>query len=68
MLKGGTRPTAPGGAHDGTYVEDFQFVATSGNLDQCNGALVNGTYTYFATDTFPFFPACLMGTEVVRIR
>jgi hypothetical protein len=68
MLKGGTRPTAPGGAYDGTYVEDFQFVATSGNLDHCNGALVNGTYTYFATDTFPFFPTCLMGTEVVRIR
>jgi hypothetical protein len=56
LLKGGTRKTAPGGAHDGTYVEDFEYVAGSGNLDQCNGGTVNGTYMYFATDAYPFFP------------
>jgi hypothetical protein len=68
MLIGGTRKTAPGGAHDGTYNEDFGFVAGSGNLDQCNGGTVNGQYTYFATDAYPFFPRCLMGTSIVNIR
>lgn len=61
-LKTGRRPTAPGGAYDGTYEEDWRYVAGSGNLDECNGAMVNGTYTYFATDTFPFFPRCFKGT------
>ena len=68
MIKGGTRDSAPGGAHDGTYNEDFEFIAGAGNLDQCNGADVDGTYTYFATDAYPFFPRCLYGTEIVNIR
>ena len=62
----GTRATAPGGTHDGTYVEDWDFIRGSGNLDQCNGATVNGRYVYFATDTYPFFPRCLYGTEISR--
>jgi hypothetical protein len=40
-------------------------VAGSGNLDECNGATVNGRNVYFATDTFPFFPRCFRG-EVSR--
>lgn len=68
MLKGGTRASAPGGAHDGTYNEDFQYVAGSGNLDQCNGGVVNGTYYYFATDAYPYFPRCLWGTEIANFR
>lgn len=60
-LKSGTRPSGPRGAYDGTYEEDWEYVSGSGNLDQCNGATVNGTYTYFATDTFPFFPRCFKG-------
>lgn len=65
QLKPGTRVTAPGGRHDGTYEEDWVHVAGSGNLDECNGATVNGRYVYFATDTFPFFPRCFRG-EVSR--
>lgn len=69
VLKSGTRPTAPGGAHDGTYNEDFTYAAGSGNLDQCNGAtLQDGRYVYFATDGYPFFPRCLYGTDVTRFR
>ena len=68
MLKPGTRATAPGGAHDGTYVEEWQYVVGFGNLDECNGATVNGQYMYFATDTYPFYPRCLYGPEVTRIR
>lgn len=62
QLKSGTRPTAPYGAYDGTYEQDWEYVPGSGNLDACNGAMVNGEYTYFATDTFPFFPRCFKGS------
>lgn len=62
QLKSGQRASGPGGAHDGTYEEDYEYVAGSGNLDECNGAMVNGQYMYFATDTYPFFPRCFKGT------
>ena len=68
QLKSGTRPTAPGGAYDGTYVQDWTYVKGSGNLDECNGAVVDGTYRYFATDSYPFFPHCLMGKDIMRFR
>lgn len=68
QLVSGDRSTAPGGPHDGTYVQDWTYVAGSGNLDACNGALLNGTYTYFATDSFPFFPHCLKGKTVMQYR
>ncbi len=61
QLRDGTRSTAPYGVFDGSYEEDWEFVAGSGNLDQCNGAMMGGDYVYFATDTFPFFPRCFMG-------
>jgi hypothetical protein len=61
QLKSGTRPSGPGGAYDGTFEEDFEYVAGSGTLDECNGAMVDGTYTYFATDSYPYFPRCYRG-------
>ncbi len=61
QLKPGNRKTAPGGAHDGTYNEDWHYVANSGSLDICNGGTLNEQYVYFATDTYPFFPRCLWG-------
>ena len=60
-LKSGTRPSAPGGRYDGTYVQDWSYVAGSGNLDRCNGGKLNGKFVYFATDSYPFFPRCLWG-------
>ncbi len=60
-LKQGTRPTAPGGSYDGTYEQDWVYAPGSGNLDECNGAEVNGRYVYFATDSYPFFPRCFRG-------
>lgn len=68
QLKSGLRSTAPGGAYDGTYNQDFEFVRGLGNLDECNGAMLNGTYTYFATDGYPYYPRCLYGTEITRLR
>lgn len=61
QLKQGTRPNGPGGKYDGTYNEDWRYVKGSGNLDQCNGTFINGQYSYFATDSYPFFPRCLYG-------
>lgn len=61
QLKPGERTTPPYGGHDGTYEQDWRYVAGSGNLDACNGATVQGRYVYFATDSFPFFPRCFKG-------
>lgn len=68
MLLPGARDSAPGGQHDGTFNEDWTYVKGAGNLDQCNGGTAGGRYVYFATDTYPFFPRCLYGTEITRIR
>ena len=70
QLKSGNRPggAQPGGRHDGAFVQDYQYVAGSGQLDECNGATVrsaeypNGTYAYFLTDTYPVIPRCLRGS------
>ncbi|MEM7438783.1 MAG: YHYH protein [Pseudomonadota bacterium] len=62
VLKAGNRPSGPGGRHDGTFVEDWQYAKGAGNLDRCNGGTINGKYVYFATATYPFFPRCFWGT------
>jgi len=61
-LKSGTRPSGPGGKYDGTYDQDWEYVEGHGNLDQCNGGDLNGTYAYFITDTYPFIQRCVFGT------
>lgn len=61
VLRSGNRATAPGGKHDGLYVEDWVYKKGSGSLDQCNAGELNGKFVYFATDTFPFFPRCFWG-------
>lgn len=68
-LKSGNRPggSAPSGDHDGTFVQDYTYVAGAGDLDECNGANVttaeypNGTYAYFLTESYPVIPRCLKG-------
>jgi hypothetical protein len=66
-MKNGMRPGGPGGNYDGTFVEDYAFVAGSGDLDECNGRDTvtpdhpSGTYAYFLTETFPFVPRCFRG-------
>lgn len=68
-LKAGRRPggSEPDGRFDGTFVQDYAFVAGAGNLDRCNGAIVqtidfpNETYAYFLTKTYPVVPRCVMG-------
>ena len=68
QLRSGTRPSGPGGRYDGTFVEDYAYVAGVGDLDACNGKdtvtpeYPNGTYAYFLTDEFPYVPRCWVGT------
>lgn len=71
QLKPGDRPTVdgqPGGRHDGSFVEDFIFVAGSGELDECSGRVgptpefPDGTYHYVLTADFPFVPRAFRGT------
>jgi hypothetical protein len=52
----------------GTFTQDYQYVAGSGDLDQCNGRtdvtpeFPNGIYHYYITDTYPFIQRCVYGT------
>ena len=61
VLKTGTRPTAPGGAYDGRFIQDWKFAKDSGNLDECNGGMINNKFVYFATESYPFYPRCHWG-------
>ncbi|MBS1953656.1 MAG: YHYH protein [Cyanobacteria bacterium SZAS-4] len=67
-LKGGTRPSGPGGRYDGSFVQDYEYVANAGDLDQCNGRFgvtteyPKGIYHYIVTDTFPYIPRQWKGT------
>ena len=67
-LKSGTRPSGPGGTYDGTFIQDWEYVAGSGDLDDCNGRFgitpeyPAGTYHYYLTDDYPYIPDCVYGT------
>lgn len=61
-------PAGPGGAYDGTFVQDYEYVADAGDLDECNGRFgvtpeyPEGTYHYFITAEYPFIPRQFRGT------
>ncbi len=67
QLKAGDRPDGPGGTYDGTYIEDYEYVAGSGDLDECNGRTgvtaeyPEGTYYYVATNAWPYLGRCFVG-------
>lgn len=73
-LKQGNRPgdgiTAPDGAYDGLYIEDYEFTNPDWPLDECNGRFgvtpefPNGTYFYLMTDNWPYIPRCFFGTVI----
>jgi hypothetical protein len=61
QLKKGTRPSSgPSGSYDGTFTADYEYVAGSGDLDDCNGRFgvtpehPQGIYHYYITETFPY--------------
>lgn len=67
-VKTGTRPSGPGGQYDGSFVEDYEYVAGHGALDEANGTFgptpefPNGIYHYHVTDSFPYIPRLFKGT------
>lgn len=62
QLKSGARNGGPGGTYDGTYTQDFEYIAGSGDLDQCNGTTIGGSYAYIITNSFPYITRCVFGT------
>lgn len=52
----------------GTFTQDYEYAAGSGDLDECNGRsgvtpeFPAGIYHYVITDTFPFMGRCVKGT------
>jgi len=72
VLKSGPRGSgSPGGNfHDagGIFVQDFEYRAGLGDLDECNGRygvtpeFPNGIYHYFVTSDYPFIPRFWKGT------
>lgn len=61
QLKSGTRGGGPGGSYDGTFIDDWEYVAGSGDLDECNGMIQDGIYGYVVTETYPHVMACFKG-------
>jgi hypothetical protein len=53
----------------GTFAQDWEYVAGSGDLDECNGRdgvtpeFPNGIYHYYATDSYPYFQRCIKGNQ-----
>ncbi len=52
----------------GAFVQDYEFVAGVGDLDQCNGRFAatpefpKGIYHYYVTDSYPYVQRCVRGT------
>ena len=55
----------------GTFKQDWEYVAGSGDLDECNGRVgvtpefPKGIYHYYATDTYPFVQRYVKGKVTV---
>lgn len=67
QLKSGNRVTAsdgsnPGGSYDGRFVDDYEYIEGSGDLDECNGMTQDGHYAYYVTDAYPWVLGCFKGT------
>jgi len=57
---GSTDPVPSITTHErGLFVADWQYVAGSGDLDECNGMIdVYGNYGYYYTESYPYGPLC----------
>lgn len=51
----------------GTFTQDYEYAAGSGDLDECNGRtgvtpeFPNGTYHYYITEKYPYIQRCVKG-------
>jgi len=66
--RGGDGISTPDGCPDGTFVQDYEYLASVGDLDECNGRTgvtpeyPHGTYYYVITDAWPSTPRCFVGS------
>lgn len=68
-VKAGARPArnSPGGNYDGSFIQDYEWAAGVGDLDENNGRegvtpeFPQGTYYYVLTDSYPFIPRQFAG-------
>ena len=73
-LKKGERPGGPGGAYDGKFTADYEYVKDSGDLDDCNGRFgvtaeyPAGIYHYYITEEFPWISRYWHGTPDPSFR
>lgn len=58
---GGDTVEVEGTTPDGTFTSDWVWNEANGDLDECNGVEINGTYAYVVTDDYPFVSRCLNG-------
>ena len=66
-------PSGPGGAfegeaYNGRFVDDYEYIAGSGDLDECNGMVVDGRYGYRITDAYPWVLGCFKGAADESFR
>ncbi len=67
-------PEGPGGAFDGTFSADWEYVNGAGDLDECNGRFgvtpefPEGTYYYVITEAFPSIPRFWRGAPDPSFR
>jgi len=52
----------PGGSYNGKFVDDYEWDAKNGDLDECNGMTRDGKYGYYVTDAYPWVMKCFKGT------
>ena len=56
----------------GTFLQDWEYVAGSGDLDECNGRIdvtpefPQGLYHYYVTDSYPYIQRCVKGTAAAQ--
>ncbi|MEM7256335.1 MAG: YHYH protein [Pseudomonadota bacterium] len=55
-------PHVASNRYDGQFRGDYEYVASTGDLDECNGMQVNGQYGYYITDQYPWVMSCFKGT------
>lgn len=58
---------SPDGCYDGSYSQDYEFIAENSELDECNGRTgrtpeSDSEYYYVITDNYPSAPICFSGT------
>ncbi|MGQ2906160.1 MAG: YHYH protein [Neoaquamicrobium sediminum] len=62
QLKMRTCQGGPSGTYDGTFIDDWEYVAGSGDLDKRNGMVQEGICGYVVTDSYPHVLGCFSGT------